>query len=83
MIVVSINKVLRSNLDLEIMYEFCMEIGPCGKGYRCLALVDIHKVQGVVRPFEQKAAEGFFFRLEIGVVWSPFLQLIYVEGNYS
>ena len=66
MIVVSINKMLGSNLDLEIMYKFCMEIGPCAIGYHCLALKEIHTVKGVV-PFEQKAAEGFFFRLEIGV----------------
>ena len=43
-----INKKLRSNLDLEIVYEFCMEIGPCAIGYGCPALVEIRTVQGVV-----------------------------------
>ena len=61
MIVVSINKELRSNLELEIVYEFCMEIGPCAIGYRCPALVEIRTVQGVVRLVGSEiSGRGFF-----------------------
>ena len=60
MIVVSINKELRRNLDLEIVYKFGMEIGPCAIGYHCSALVEIRTVQGVVRLVGSKSSEIFF-----------------------
>ena len=57
-----INKKLRSNLDIEIVYDFCMEIGPCAIGYRCPALVEIPTAQGVVRPVgTESSGRGFFF----------------------
>ena len=58
-----INKKLRSNLDIEIVYDFCMEIGPCAIGYRCPALVEIRTVQGVVRPVGTESSGRVFFSL--------------------
>ena len=54
---------LTLSLDLEIVYEFCMEIGPCAIGYRCPALVEIRTVQGAVRPVGTESSERVFFSL--------------------
>ena len=61
MIVVSIDMELRSNLDLEIAYEFCMEIEPCAIGYRCLALVEIRTIEALVRLVRTESSARVFF----------------------
>ena len=53
-----------NSLDLEIAYEFWMEIGPCAIGYRCPALVEVRKFEGVVRLVgTESSGRVFFFSL--------------------
>ena len=59
-IVVSINKALRRSIDLEIAYEFCMEVEPCAIVYRCSAPVEIHTVEELVRLVGTESSGSFF-----------------------